>query len=167
MRYLPALCLALLAATAAPAQSQVPTPGPRTATLVAGIGNAMGWFGLQGEGYLAQERISLFGGLGYTPSIDEGDPTGVTVAAGVRGFTRGATHRGFLELSVSQVAIEEGPGGRRLYGPGLQAGWQYAARRGFTAMASVGLGYAPDAVFGTASVVPTLGLGAGYTWRRR
>ena len=73
----------------------------RIATVTAGLGNTMGWLGLQGERYFARERLSAFVGLGYTPGIDQGDPSGPTFALGVRGFTTGVKHRGFLALSVS------------------------------------------------------------------
>jgi hypothetical protein len=140
----------------------------RVATLTAGIGNVMGWIGLHGERYFAQERLSGFVGLGYTPSIDPGDPSGLTFAVGLRAFTAGVKHRGFLALSVSQLAVERGfvenPG--RFYGPGLEAGYQYAARGGFTFMASLGLGYAPGVPEGEKEIGEVLALGLGYTWRR-
>jgi len=143
----------------------VPT---RVATLTAGIGNVMGWFGLHGERYFARERLSGFVGLGYTPSIDEGDPSGLTFAVGLRGFTNGIKHRGFLALSISQLAVESGfvENPRRFYGPGLEAGYQYASRGGFTFMASLGLGYAPGVPEERKEVGEVVALGLGYTWRR-
>lgn len=161
-----ALLLLLPLAVQAQSQAQAP-PGPRTATVLAGFGNDLGWFGLQGEKYFAGDRLSAFGGIGHTPSVDDGDPSGLTVAAGVRGFTPGNTHRGFLELSVSQVAVESGPGGARLYGPGVQAGWQYVSRGGFTVLASLGLGFASSDLVGESNVHGLVNLGFGYTWRRR
>lgn len=80
--------------------TQVPL---RIATITAGIGNAMGWFGLQGERYFSGDRLSAFLGVGYTPAPDEIDPAGVTFAMGLRGFTPGIKHRGFLEASACQV----------------------------------------------------------------
>ena len=68
-------------------ESAPSSANPRVMTLVAGSGNAMGWFGLQGERYFAGERMSGFVGLGYTPSIAYGDSSGATFAAGLRGFT--------------------------------------------------------------------------------
>jgi len=146
----------------------VPRIPRRVATLTAGIGNVMGWFGAQAEGYFARERLSAFVGLGYTPSIDPGDPTGLTFAVGLRGFTTGIKHRGFLALSVSQLAVQSGfvENPRRFYGPGLEAGYQYASRGGFTFMASLGLGYAPGVPEGEKEVGEVLALGFGYTWRR-
>ena len=140
----------------------------RVVTITAGTGNALGWLGLQGERYWARDRVSTFIGIGYTPEIDPGDPSGPTFAAGVRGFTPGFKHRGFLELSVSQLALVIGPPEerRRLYGPGLQAGYQFASAGGFTAMLSLGLGYAADVPEGESEVGGMGGLSLGYTWRR-
>ena len=159
-------------------------PGTRRFTLTSGLGNSMGWIGAQGEAYFVRDRLSLFGGLGYTPEIDGGDPTGITFAAGVRGYAGGAKHRGFLELSVTQVAIQSPimlggvvlDEGKRLYGPGLQVGYQYTAGSGFTVMASGGLGLAIGAsdltlrddlleVRRESEVQPLLSIGFGYTWR--
>ncbi len=144
-----------------------PPVSPRVASLTAGVGNVMGWLGLHGEGYFARERLSGFVGLGYTPSVDEGDPSGPTFAVGLRGFTSGIKHRGFLALSLSQLAIETDPveNPRRFYGPGLEAGYQYVARGGFTFMASLGLGWAPGIPEGEKEVGEVLALGLGYTWR--
>lgn len=145
------------------------TPVPvRIATVTAGLGNSMGWFGLQGERYFATDRLSAFVGLGYTPSVDEGDPSGITFAAGFRGFTPGIKHRGFLEASVCQIYtyndfVSEST---RLYGPCLQAGYQFASRGGFTILVSGGLGYAPGVPEGENEIGGLLSLGFGYTWRR-
>ena len=148
--------------------------GERRFTVLAGIGNAMGWFGVQGEKYVRQERVSFFAGLGYTPD-DDHFPGGPTPAVGVRGFTSGSRHRAFVEASVSQVTTTKyaahPPDGQRLYGPGLQVGYQFTAPRGFTLMASAGAGYAvgqeliepldePDPIYAL------LGLGLGYTWKK-
>jgi hypothetical protein len=140
----------------------------RVATLTAGVGNVMGWFGLNAEGYFARERLSGFVGLGYTPSIDTGDPSGLTFAVGLRAFTVGIKHRGFLALSLSQLAVESGfvENPSRFYGPGLEAGYQYASRGGFTFIASLGLGYAPGVPEGEKEIGEVLALGLGYTWRR-
>jgi hypothetical protein len=154
---------------AAQESAEAPRVPKRVATLTAGVGNAMGWFGLQAERYLARERLSAFLGAGYTPSLDPGDPSGPTFAAGVRGYTVGFKHRGFLAFSVSQIFVEtplnEDP--HRLYGPGLEVGYQFASRGGFTFMASVGLGYAPAAPEEASAVGELLGIGLGYTWRRQ
>jgi hypothetical protein len=139
----------------------------RRATVTGGMGNSMGWYGVQGERYFAGERLSGFLGLGYTPSTD-GSDSGPTFASGVRGFTGGFKHRGFLELSVTQVFVETGAvqDHGRLYGPGLQAGYQFASRGGFTIVASAGVGYAPGVRDGENAFGGLVGLGLGYTWRR-
>ena len=138
----------------------------RVATVTAGSGNSLAWFGVQGERYW-HDRYSGFIGLGYTPSLDD-YPSGPTFAAGVRGYAGGYRHRGFLELSVSQLVLfrDLGDGARRLYGPGLQAGYQLATRGGFTAMVSAGLGYAPTVPEGEDEFGWMGGLSLGYTWRR-
>src|SRR5687768_11027440 len=113
--------------------------GERMVTVTAGVGNAMGWFGAQGERYLLDERISIFAGVGYTPRLDRG-PDGPTFAAGFRSFTSGARHRLFFEASASQLMTTVGgaDAGGRFYGPGLQLGYQFVSRGGFTLMTSVG-----------------------------
>ena len=140
----------------------------RIVTVTAGTGNALGWLGLQAERYWASDRASAFVGAGYTPEIEAGDPSGPTFAAGVRGFTPGYKHRGFLELSVSQLVLVYGPAEERsrLYGPGLQAGYQFVSAGGFTLMLSLGLGYAPGVPEGASEVGGIGGLSLGYTWRR-
>jgi hypothetical protein len=156
--------LALLLAGSVPAlEAQEVTRLDRRATVLAGVGNSMGWFGAQGEKYFLGDRLSVFAGLGYTPDVD-GNPSGITVAGGLRGFTPGIKHRGFLELSVSQVAVQYGLM-RRLYGPGLQAGWQFATRGGFTLLTSAGVGYIPARNIDERFQL-LIGLGVGYTWRR-
>jgi hypothetical protein len=152
----------VLAALAPPLVAQAGAPGARTVTVLAGMGNSLGWFGGQAERHFG-DRVSVFAGLGYTPPVD-GVPSGITGAGGARIFTAGVKHRGFLELSVSQIAVESGID-RRYYGPGLQAGWQFVSRGGFTLMASGGLGYIL-AEHVSERVQPLLGLAVGYTWRR-
>lgn len=161
--------VALLLLGAPPALTGQQASDPqRIATVTAGIGNTMGWLGLQGERYFAHERLSAFLGLGYTPSLDQGDASGLTFALGVRGFTTGVKHRGFLALSVSQLFAENGPteDRSRLYGPGVEAGYQFASRGGFTVMLGVGAGYAPGMPEGESAVASMIELGLGYTWRR-
>jgi hypothetical protein len=128
----------------------------------------MGWFGVQGERYFGRERFSLFGGLGYTPAGDAGDASGVTVAAGGRAYTPGKKHRGFLEVSVSQLAVQQFcfDRCRRFYGPGIQAGYQFVTRGGFSLLASLGLGVAPGVGEGESKVGGMAGIGLGYTWHR-
>ena len=66
----------------------------------------MGWYGAQGERYFGPDRLSAFVGAGYTPSTDQDEPSGPTFAAGLRGYTAGFRHRGFLEASFSQIFTE-------------------------------------------------------------
>ncbi len=144
----------------------------RATSVVFGVGNAMGWLGGQGERYFKGDRVSIFFGLGYTLSVEDGYPSGVTLAAGARLFTPGRTHRAFLEGSVSQIATEvwtidgeKYPGSRR-YGPGVQVGYQYVSRGGFTALLSAGIGYAVGASPGLSRTGGSANLGLGYTWLR-
>lgn len=139
----------------------------RSATVLAGAGNAMGWLGAQAELYFSGDRLSAFAGLGYTPALGEGDPSGITGAAGLRAYTNGLRHRAFLELSVSQVAVRTGAAveDKRFYGPGVQVGYQYTALSGFTLLASVGVGVALGVDEGVSPVYGLGGLGFGYTWR--
>lgn len=141
-------------------------PAARQVTVLVGLGNALGWVGGQAERYFAGDRLSAFLGLGYTPRIDRGDPSGVTGAAGLRGYTAGSNHRLFGEASVSQVAVITPDGGRH-YGPGLQVGYQYVANKWFTLLVSGGAGVAlgvPEEASGS-NIQPLLNLGVGYTWR--
>jgi hypothetical protein len=100
--------------------------------------------------------------------VDDFDPSGVTVAVGVRGYTGGYKHRGFAEASACQVAtLSDSLKPRRFYGPCVQLGYQFASRGGFTAVLSLGVGYALGAkAFGNRAQ-GLVGLGLGYTWRRR
>ncbi|MDT8340606.1 MAG: hypothetical protein RQ751_03755 [Longimicrobiales bacterium] len=155
--------------------AQEDPPGPRSAAVLGGVGNSFGWLGAQAEFFFHETRLSGFLGFGYAPPdvADSGDPA---FAGGVRGFTRGEKHRGFLELSVSTVLRETGFSltseglsvvDSNRYGPGLQIGYLYTAGWGFTALTSAGVGYA----FGVSEeadknpVAPLLGLGLGFTWR--
>lgn len=163
---LSAILFLLLVPRSMPAQASVPV---RVVTVTVGVGNAMGWLGAQGERYFGPDRFSVFVGAGYTPSLDQYEPSGPTFAAGLRGYTRGVKHRGFLEASISQIFTEVNAlePGRRLYGPGLAAGYQFASRGGFTLMTSLGLGYAPGVDDGHTKVGGLANLGLGYTWRQR
>jgi hypothetical protein len=135
-------------------------PGARSVTVLSGVGNALGWYGVQAERYVG-DRMSLFAGLGYTPPWY--GVSGIAGAGGARLFTSGTKHRGFLEFSVSQIAV--GGLDEQFYGPGLQAGWQFVSRGGFTLMASAGAGYILSDV--GHPVQALIGLGVGYTWRRQ
>lgn len=178
MHAIVAACLLLALPVSVLAQQATPRTGlkpgqrneahRRIVTVMPGAGNSMGVVGVQVERYFSDDRFSAFGALGYSPAFDSGDPTGVAGAAGLRAYTPGRRHRGFLELSGSEVAIQTGANARLRYGPGLQAGYQYTGLAGFTAMVSVGGGYVVGARDGVAGsrVVLLSGLGIGYTWRR-
>src|SRR5689334_22978950 len=70
MRRDASLVVLLLLGSAPALTGQEATDRERIATVTAGIGNTMGWLGVQGERYFAHERLSAFLGLGYTPSIN-------------------------------------------------------------------------------------------------
>jgi hypothetical protein len=146
-------------------------PGGPTVTVTAGVGNAMGVVGAQAERYVTGGRMSVFGGIGYLPRVDPGDPTGVSGAVGARLYTPGRRHRAFLEASVSELLSEtlvaQGVVLRqsRRIGPGVQVGYQFVSRRGITGLLSVGAGVPVGAESGTRAVLMA-GLGVGYTWRQ-
>ena len=166
------LCLSIVALPLG-AQVNTPTPvAPRTTTVVAGLGNTLGWFGGRAERHLGGERWSVLVGVGVTPSLDDGAEAKLTFAAGARRYTAGRRHRGFLEASVSQIAIEErwnfdadAIDRNALYGPGLQVGYQYSALSGFTIDLSGGLGYAIDHDTEFSAVYGIFGIALGYTFR--
>jgi hypothetical protein len=168
MRSLMILALAVVPPAQAEAQAVAESTAPRSMTVTSGIGNSMGWLGLQAERYLQSERFSVFGGIGYLPKSDPGDTSGIAFAGGMRTFTSGARHRGFLEFSVSQLAYRLAcfEQCHSYYGPGVQGGYQFVSRRGFTVLASLGVGYAPGIPDGETKVGELVGLGLGYTWRR-
>lgn len=143
-------------------------PKPRFVTLTAGFGNTQGGFGIQGEKYFAKTRLSVFGAIGYIPAEDDGDYKGAGAAGGLRGFTPGLKHRGYLELSISPLFIDQScfDDCSAHYGPGLSAGWQMVTRGGFTLWLSSGIGVAFNAYGSGDSVALMGGIGLGYTWRR-
>lgn len=136
-------------------------PEPRRFAVAVGFGNSLGWLGGQAE-YYARDRLSIFTGLGHTLLVDKDDPSGPTVAVGVRGYSAGVNHRGLIELSYSQVSVRAPPGDR-LYGPGLQVGYQHVTDGGFTFLMSVGVGIEMDD--GAAGTRELTGVSVGYTWR--
>lgn len=155
----------------------VPCPGAETSSsaplfsLTGGVGNSLGWFGVQGERYLRAGRFSIFGGVGYASNLDEPpDISGtIAVAGGGRAFFGGRKHRLFVEGSISLIGREwwvdehgsEQEASR--YGPGLQVGYQLLSGRGITFATSVGLGYAVGARSDNTTFL--FGLAVGYTWR--
>ena len=154
----------LLLVCVVPANAQTATQ-ERHGTATAGFGNAMGWFGVQGERYWLTSRLSVFAGIGYTPDFrGHTYGSGAAGAFGVRGYTRGFVHRGFVELSVSQLFIDSSRtrGVYHRYGPGVQWGYQFVSTGGFTFHLSLGAGRLSQRhqeLMG--------GIGVGYTWRRR
>jgi hypothetical protein len=162
--------LCFVAAPSAPAESTSSVP---RLSLTGGVGNSLGWFGVQGEHYLREGRFSIFAGVGYATNFEEPsapDISGtVAVAGGSRAFFGGRKHRLFVEGSISLVAREwwldehgsEHEASR--YGPGLQVGYQLLSRKGVTFATSVGVGYAVGAR--SDSTTWLFGLGVGYTWR--
>jgi hypothetical protein len=89
----------------------------------------------------------------------------------MRTFTGARVHRGFLEVSVSQIVVEKGlsvPGERTangLYGPGVQLGYQLVKPRGFTFLLSVGVVVGGHPGHNRVQGLATLAL--GKTWRRQ
>jgi hypothetical protein len=87
-----------------------PFPSERLVSLTAGVGNSMGWFGMQGERYFLDERLSVFVGLGYTPRLDQGDPTGPTFGSAStrtmrsRSSARGSGSSGLASTGVSSTS---------------------------------------------------------------
>jgi hypothetical protein len=164
-----AIILSLIAVISVDARAQTgmqKDPAARLMTVTAGAGNSMGGLGLQAERYIRQERFSFFGGIGYLPRENAADAGGVSLAAGMRLFTTAQTHRGFVEVAVSALAIDLNcfDDCHFHYGPGAQVGYQFVSRRGLTALASVGVGFAPGLEDGKIALLA--GLGLGYTWRR-
>ena len=137
----------------------------RKATLSAGIGNTYGWFGLTGEYYFLESRLSLVGGLGYTPDdIDEG---GVAVALATRWYHGNRAHRFFLEASLSELSraswydlVSGDFGITHNYGPGVSGGLQYTSNSGFNLLIGAGAGLDIN----NSELVAILNVGAGYTW---
>jgi hypothetical protein len=84
-------------------------------------------------------------------------------ALGMRAFTSGARHRGFVEVSVSHLAHDLAcfDDCHHYYGPGVQGGYQFVARRGLTVMASLGVGYGPSIPDGEDNVGELIGVGFG------
>jgi hypothetical protein len=163
-------------AGAARAQDAPAPAGERRAAVTVGFGNDLGWLGAMGEKYFAGGRKSLFAGIGYLPEIDDGEEvsaSGPAFAAGVRAYTGGEVHRAFVEASVSAVSYETAPTGFPTgdlsirYGPGIQVGYQRAARGGFTFVVSSGIGLTLGETHGDSRAAWTAGIGLGKTWRRR
>lgn len=173
MRVVTLILLALAVAAPIRAQSEAAAdeaPSPRRTALLFTLENTLvgdppGWFGGQVELPVAGERLSAFGGLGYTPELPErGDPSGLSFAVGMRGYHSVAVpHRFYFEVSFRQV----GTGlGELLHGPALQAGYRYTADEGFTLLVSGGVGYAIDEDRPRIGddFEPLMSLALGYAW---
>jgi hypothetical protein len=170
-----ALALAWLGKPAFAAEPAPPL-GERRVTVLAGAGVATAGVGLQAELHFAR-YFSAFGGFGYWPESDEyndvAEASGAGVAGGLRAYTPGRVHRGFLEVAVSPIAFEQNLVGVPTddlslhYGPAVQAGWQMARPGGFTLVLSFGIGHVPgDAEFESETGLVGF-IGLGYTWRRK
>lgn len=172
-----AATLAFGAAPGVQAQQGGEREDARQVMLMAGLGNGFGGVGMQAELYVAEERLAVFGGFGYAPS-DRHDLGGPAGALGVRGYTAGDHHRGFLDVALTPLMLEDirvvdrsrgvilQEGGTK-YGPGVTAGYQLTTGFGLTAMLSGGLGVAfgLDDVIDEGPLAPMLNLGVGYTFR--
>jgi hypothetical protein len=163
----------------APARTPPPPLGTRKITVLAGGGVAVAGSGLQAEAYFDGDRFSALAGVGYSYEIEDGEDddlvsaSGVGLAGGLRVYTDGRVHRGFLELAYSPIGYETAFEGfpqdrlRLMYGPSLQAGWQMTRPAGFTLVLAAGVGHAraTDDVEGFTDAVAFIGL--GKTWRRK
>lgn len=171
--WLAALSLAWFSSIARAAEPAPPPLGARRVTVQGGAGLATGGgLGLQAEVYFQGDRFSAFAGVGR-PSELEGEQT-VTAsragfAGGLRVYTDGRVHRGFLEAAVGPVGLEWDfeDDWRPQYGPALQAGWQMTRPGGFTLTLSAGVGRALDTDWADGSTDAVVSLGLGYTWRRK
>jgi len=168
-----ALLIVPTALCAQDSEERLPTP-ERSFSALAGFGGGFGWAGFQGEAYFAKERLSVFGGLGYSPVVGDNKP-GPIFAGGLRGYLSRSQHRAFLEASVSRMpekselrqSLIGAPPSRQpraAYGPAILAGYQYTALGGFTLMAAVGAGYSPSTDIEPATLVPRFNVGAGFSW---
>ncbi|MGH7539730.1 MAG: hypothetical protein ACRELC_01905 [Gemmatimonadota bacterium] len=132
-------------------------PSRRDLSIVLGLGHSVGGLGGQVEVSVADSRLALYGGIGYTAALDPGDAQGLGGAAGVRWYaarSRSGHHHLLGELAFSLVKIRGGtveftPEGRALlveggpfFGPAAQIGHRYTADGGFTTLGTIGVGYA-------------------------
>lgn len=171
---LAALSLVLLS-TAARAAEPAPPLGDRKWTVLTGFGVATANLGVQAEVHFAR-HFSAFGGFGYLPESEDAEmaeASGAGFAAGLRAYTPGRIHRGFLEVAVSPIAFEQAPIGipaedlSLRYGPAFQAGWQMTRPGGFTLVLSLGMGHVSGDELYESDTGPVAFLGLGYTWRRK
>ena len=125
------------------------------------LGNDYGGVGLNFEYYWANTNASAFGGFGYSPDYNrqdfaEGD---LIFIGGIRVFTKGVKHRGFLQLSIGPVQYHSAVVN---YGPALSAGYHRTSRQGFTFVVDLGVGFDPN----RDEAIAISSFGFGYTWRK-
>lgn len=165
----------LLLVPSVSAAAQEPSPSEdthRQFALFAGAGPSMGWLGAQVELY-GHDQVSAFLGVGIDPAhlgSGEGSDESASpaLAGGFRAYTSDTRQRAFVEVSLSQVwwqssSTLSATSVHRSYGPGVQLGYQYGARSGFSVFASAGAGVPATNSFGAPDIVPLAGLGVGYT----
>jgi hypothetical protein len=156
--------------TRSEAQTTAENPSaPPSVTVTGGVGNSMGWLGVQAERYLSNGRFSVLGGVGFLVPSNAGDTSGPAFAAGMRAFTTGARHRGFLEISLLPImyGLACFDDCHIYYGPAVQGGYEFLRHDGLTLLASYGIGFAPGVPSGKDAVNRViLAVGLGYTWRR-
>jgi hypothetical protein len=164
----------LLVAAMSPVQAEdggASVDAPPRFTMLLGFGTSIPGLGAGAEVYLAASRVSLFGAGGYMPSSNDGrGASGFGMAGGVRLFTAGRRHRGFVEASVSPAGVEVAAEGSGLkgdglvYGPGVSLGYQFVGKGGTTVMASGGIAYGISGEV-EHQAYPLVTFALGYTWR--
>lgn len=132
-----------------------------------GLGNPYGWLGGAVEAYAFDGRASIRLGAGYPPR-SEGLWGFAVWAASMRRYFGSDRHGLAVEasyslltyngLSVNGVLLSE----TRRYGPGVAAAYRLTGASGLHLDVSLGSGWS---VAGS-RLRPTVGVGAGYTWRR-
>lgn len=157
---------------ASASEAAAPAPGTPVVTVLGGIGNSLGGYGLQAEYYLGGGRFSVFGGMGYYSGGDDDNyPSGLAGAGGARVYAGGVRHRGFLELAVAPLGgtyvtyDDELVDQAMIYGPSAQVGYQLVKDSGFTFMASAGIGYGRWSEYDLSLTTFQMGLAIGNTWR--
>lgn len=159
------------------AQSSSPEPTGRKLErfrVAAGLGNYLGGFGLQGEVFVLDSRLSLMGGVGHMG--------GLNGAGAVRSyFVARQHHGGFLSIGISPLIAQtncyvEGepdlPGSGDCgpstvaRGPGVGAGYRYEMVGGFSVEGMIGGGWVewvePYRGIENGDVYPLFALTLGY-----
>ena len=112
----------------------------RKVSILVGVGNAMGWLGVQGERYVGTGRWSLFGGVGYVPPSESADTSrsgGRSGGSKVCGWAQPPSVPGGIGVGGRNGDAEVGSnGGSQLEGvrspstsglPVREAGWPYGS----------------------------------------